>query len=219
MDSILEKFKNKFIVFEGGDQTGKTSVAKLLVDLLIKNNIDTIFTFQPGDQNYGQIAPLIRSFCKDKRWDLSKYGNLFAFLLDRAEVVDKVVRPALLNNKTVISDRATYSTVAYQLYGKGIYNEIAELHGQQIADALLLWFIDPYPDVKPDLVYYFPEKIGSRQDDDFDLFDKATKDFNIRVQTAYEKMYNENMPDSKTQWIKILPGKSAEETLENLLEL
>lgn len=221
--TALDKFKNKFIVFEGADSSGKSSVAKLLTekinDSFNKDEIDFTaqFTFQPGDQTYGTIAPLIRSLCKDKRWELSKCGNLFAFLLDRAECIDKIVRPRLKQGQTIILDRYTYSTIAYQLFGKQIYDDIATLCGEEQASILLSWFRNPYPDVSPHIVYYFPEKVGNRKDDDYDLFDRASKEFSIRVQNAYEQMYLEHNQIKGPKWIKIKPGSSAEETLERVI--
>jgi dTMP kinase len=214
----LDQFRNKFIVFEGTDATGKTSVAKALVDRLntasARYSIDfsARFTYQPGDAVWGPIAPLIRSLCKDKRWNLSSCGNLFAFLLDRAECIDKIVRPSLAQGQTVVLDRYTYSTIAYQLFGKQIYEDIEKSCGSQVARSLLTWFKNPYPDVTPDVVFYFSEKVGSRIDDDNDMFDKATAEFNARVNAAYEKMFRES-----SNWIKVSPGTTAEETLENIL--
>lgn len=210
---MIEKFRNKFIVFEGADSCGKSSVCDLFVDYLNKNGIDTVKTFQPGDTQWGTLASTLRSLCKDKRWNLSKEGNLFAFLLDRAECIDKIIRPALKSGKTCVIDRFTFSTIAYQLYGKQIMDEINSKHGQDVALALYKWFKDPYLDCIPDIVYYFPEKVGNRKDDDNDLFDKATKEFNDRVQNAYNLMAKE------FNWKIVKPGKSAEETLENLLNV
>jgi thymidylate kinase len=221
--SDLDKFRHKFIVLEGIDSTGKTSVGQLLVNMINKayddNEIDfnARFTYQPGDAIYGQIAPLIRSFCKDKRWGLSKYGNLFAFLLDRAESVYHIINPSLQLGQTVVCDRYTYSTVAYQLFGKQIYDDIKKHNGATIADALMEWFINPYPDVRPDIVYYFPQKVGIREDADYDMFDKASSEFNDRVKAAYERMYTIQVPKG-TIWKKVLPGNSAEETLQCLLK-
>jgi type II secretory pathway predicted ATPase ExeA len=73
-------FENKLIVFEGTDFTGKTSVAKLFADVLNDKDIPAIYTFQPGDSNYGTLAPVIRSLCKDKRWGLHPLSLLSCVL-------------------------------------------------------------------------------------------------------------------------------------------
>jgi len=205
----LEDFRNKFIVFEGYDSTGKTSVAKLLVDYLNQNGVETIFTFQPGDDKHGPIAGLLRSLCKDRRWSLSVDANLFAFLFDRAECMDKVIRPAIKEGKTVVCDRHTYSSVAYQMFGKQLLQNLIESQGLIAAEHILQWVKEPYKD-KPDIVYYFPERIGNRENNKNDLFDDEKSEFENRVKKAYETMSRDN-------WKVVLPGSSAEETLKKLL--
>jgi len=204
----IEKWKNKLIVFEGSDCTSKSSVANLLVDYLNKNSIDTIFTFQPGDSNWGPLAPLLRSLCKDKRWDLHPLANFFAFQLDRVEQTSKVVVPALNEGKTVVSDRWNYSTYAYQLYGKELVTKY------NMPKDVLEWLLETaIISRSPDYVFYFPEKINiDRKDDVNDAFDRASEDFFGRVHEAYEDLANKN-----SNWIRVLPGYSAEDTMNKIL--
>jgi thymidylate kinase len=99
-----------------------------------------------------------------------------------------------------------------------LIHDITNHVGNEIASALLKWFEDPYPEFKPDIIYYFPTKIGNRQDDDFDLFDKASKEFSDRVENAYNMMYTKGVHSSYIpKWIKVINGNSPEETLENLI--
>lgn len=214
MDTRLEKFKNKLIVIEGADFTSKTTVAKLLVEKLNNSGIPALFTYQPGDPAYGVTAALFRSLCKDKRWNLHPLSNMYAFFLDKVEQVTKVVKPALDEGKTVVSDRWHFSTTAYQFYGKQIikkYNLTPE-----VADWLNY---TSELGCTPDVVFYFAEKIkkpnGIRISDQgiADLFETAEDTFFKRVNESYEKMSGD--PDLK---FKIVPlGSSAKETLENLL--
>jgi dTMP kinase len=221
MNDNLKLLKNKYIVFEGMDATGKSSVAELLVnrinDAFNADQLDFTarLTLQPGDTSYSPIATTIRSLCKDKRWNLSDYGNLFAFLLDRAENIDKVVRPALKGGQTVISDRSQYSTVAYQLYGKQLLERIKKDSGEEVGEAILKWILNPEPDVSPNIVFYFSERVGNRADDSNDLFDNEFSSFKTRVKESYESqmVYATN----NVKWIRVLPGKSAEETLDLLI--
>ena len=217
----LEKFRNKFIVGEGVDATGKTSVLQLLTNHLNNNGIETVFTYQPGDPNHGPLAPIFRSFCKDKRWNLENYTNMFIFLADRCECVAKVIRPALKAHKTVICDRHTYSTIAYQLYGKELIRDLLKDVGKETTLHLLHWFREPYEDVIPNIIYYFPEKVGSRENDTNDLFDNENNTFEKRVKDAYEEMSTMVCLNGRIDrvWKTVLPGNSAEETLENLLKL
>jgi dTMP kinase len=203
-------FKNKLIVIEGLDETGKTSVGHLLADDLKNAGIKVIETFQPGG-DWGPLAPLVRSMCKDKRFELGSYANLFAFLLDRAECIEKIVKPALDSGKTVICDRWSYSTVAYQLYGKGMLDDFEYmLHSHDDARVIKEWITNSFFNISPDYTFYFSTKIGNRGNSQHDNFDNAGSVFEKRVKDAYDEM------KVKYEWIEIEPGNSAQETLTNL---
>jgi dTMP kinase len=204
----LERFRNKLIVFEGADLTGKTSVAKMMVDRLNENGIQAIFTFQPGDTNYGVTAPLFRSLCKDKRWNLHPMTNFFLFFADKVEQADKVIKPALENGTTVISDRWWYSTYAYQYYGKEIKDEwgLPEDLGEFLNYTSVL-------NLEPDITYYFPQKLEvDREKDENDQFETSDDDFFERVHKAYERLAKD------FNFRRVLPSSTAEETLENILK-
>jgi dTMP kinase len=134
-------------------------------------------------------------------------SNLFAFLLDRTEQISKIVVPVLKEGKTVVCDRWSYSTFAYQLMGQQIaskYNMEPEFVDWITHEALL-------KGKRPDFVYYFPEKIGNRQKDNNDIYETQADDFKDRVNKAYEQL------EQELQWIRIYPGTCVEETLQFLL--
>lgn len=202
-----ERLRNKLIVYEGYDKTGKSSVAKLMVDFLNAKEVPAIFTFQPGDKAWGTEAVLMRSLCIDKRHDLHPLANLFAFLLDRTQQMYKVVMPALEEGKTVVSDRWWHSTVAYQFYGK----QLLELF--DLDESFAFWLNQVASlGVEPDYVFYFPESLNIEREVDInDQFETADDGFSKRVREAYEAMAQKNNMHI------VHPGKSAEQTLENLL--
>jgi len=212
----LEKFRNKLCIFEGADQTGKTTVAKLLVEKLNDNGIPALFTYQPGDPAYGVTAALFRSLCKDKRWNLHPLSNMYAFFLDKVEQVSKVVAPALAEGKAVISDRWWHSTTAYQFFGKKIIEEYNLT--RDVSD----WLNSTSElDVEVDVVFYFPEQIkevnGIRISDQgvSDLFETAGDSFMDRVRNTYETMAN----DPRYKFKRVPLDISAEKTLEHLLDI
>lgn len=211
MNKDLEKFRNRLIICEGQDFCGKSSVAKLLADLLNKNEIETVLTFQPGDPGYGTNATLFRSLCKDSRHNLHPLTNMFIFFADKVEQADKIIIPALNSGKTVISDRWWHSTTAYQYLGKQILEKykMSEEIGQFLNDMSTLY-------LKPDIVYYFHQKIKkhNRGEDKNDMFENEKDEFTQRVINGYEKLYQtfENIK-------KVNTGSSAEETLKNLLAI
>lgn len=205
----MDKLKNRLIIFEGTDKTGKSSIAKRLVGYLNNNNIPSIFTFQPGDTNWGTEAVFMRSLCKDKRHNLHPLANFFAFLLDRTEVTDKVVNPHLADGYTVVSDRWHYSTVAYQLYGKQLIDKY------QMPESVLKWLNNlAIQSREPDVVIYFPERLDVyREDDVNDQFENTKNDFFDRVHNAYEKMADEY------GWLRVLPEDTEEKTFYKVLEM
>ena len=214
----LEKLKGRLLVAEGFDMTGKTSVSKLLVERLRASGIESIFTFQPGDGRYGEHASTIRSFCKEKKWDIHPLANYLLFLADKVEVCSKVIKPALERGETVISDRWSYSTVAYQIFGKELYKELPDEVWEFLDKKTVL-------DLEPDFVFYFPEQLQNteRKHDAGDQWETAGDAFNHRVRRAYENQFEDGFftfknGDSKTQWIRVLPAESAEATLERLLD-
>jgi len=210
MDDLKNNFTNKLIIAEGIDETGKTSVMELLYRDLQNNGIKTILTKQPGG-DWGPLAPLIRSLCKDKRFELGNYANLFAFLLDRAECIEKIIKPALDAGKTVICDRWSYSTIAYQLYGKGMLDDFHYfLRDDKKVNAVKEWLENSFFNIEPDYVFYFGTKIGNREKNSNDNFETRGNVFENRVREAYDEMKD------RLDWIEIIPGQSAEETLTNL---
>ena len=211
-----EKYRNKLMIFEGADQTGKTTVAQLLVQKLNNNGIPALFSYQPGDPAYGVTAALFRSLCKDKRWNLHPLSNMYAFFLDKVEQVTKIVEPALAEGKAVISDRWWHSTTAYQFFGKQIMEKYKMT--PDVAD----WLNSTSElGVNVDVVFYFPEKIekvnGIRISDQgkADLFENAGDTFMDRVRTGYEVMASNPLLKFK----RVPLGTSAEETLEYLLDI
>ena len=183
---MLSQFKNKLLVFEGEDHCGKSTIARLLVEHLNKNDVPAVFTFQPGDTAYGNHAEILDEFCTGKTYTLDPLSNLFAFLLDRSEHTAKVVIPELEAGKTVISDRWWYSTIAYQFFGKQLLNKFnLNIDFAYWMNELASHF------VHPNTVFYFrreQSKIDGTKNDTLDLFESETDAFKRRVKEAYLEM-------------------------------
>lgn len=205
----MEHYRNKLIVFEGLDRSGKSSIAKRLNEYLNQHNIPSIYTFQPGDTRWGTNAVLIRSLCKDKRHNLHPLSNFFAFLLDKVEHTDKVVVPYLEDGYTVISDRWHYSNIAYQLYGKQLLKEY------NVPEEVALWLNQTAIQCKdPDIVLYFPDKLNIHRDEDVnDSFDNETIKFFERVKKSYNEMAEKN------NWVVITPAATEETTFYKVLDV
>lgn len=101
-----------FIVIDGIDGSGKTTLALMLKKHLESKGKQVFYTSEPSDSEYGkEIETLLR---KKQASSVTKEKWLELFTLDRKENMKKI-KTALDENKIVISDRYYYSTLAYQL--------------------------------------------------------------------------------------------------------
>lgn len=101
--------RGMFIVFEGIDGTGKTTQVALLERALVASGKQPVVSREPTTGPWGT---LIRESANSGR--LSPAEELQAFLNDRSEHVETLIRPALQAGKIVVLDRYFYSSIAYQ---------------------------------------------------------------------------------------------------------
>jgi dTMP kinase len=110
--------KSLFITFEGLDGSGKTTQIKLLYDYLKEKGLDVVTAVEPGGTVIGRK---IRKILLDKyNHEMSYKAETFLFLASRAELVSKVISPALNKGRTVICDRFFDSTIVYQGIARGL---------------------------------------------------------------------------------------------------
>ncbi len=106
------KLSGKFIVIDGPDGSGKTLQIELLARYMIEQGISVIQTNDPGGTAIGnQISNLLKY---DAKGFMDVATETMLFMASRAQLIAEVVRPALLEGKTVICDRFISSTCAYQ---------------------------------------------------------------------------------------------------------
>ncbi len=109
-----------FISFEGIDCCGKTTQAKLLVEKLKNENRDVLFLREPGGT---EISEQIRQILLNKKnLKMTQITELLLFSASRAQLVSEVIKPALIKNTVVITDRYVDSTTAYQGHGRGLHH-------------------------------------------------------------------------------------------------
>ena len=112
-----------FVCFEGGEGSGKSTQARLLSERLTAQGYATLLTFEPGDTPVGK--ELRRIVLSPETGRLSHRTEALLYAADKAEHVEKVVRPALAAGTVVITDRYVDTSLAYQGTGRGI--DAAEL--------------------------------------------------------------------------------------------
>ncbi|MGH7816709.1 MAG: dTMP kinase [Candidatus Binatia bacterium] len=108
----------RFVTFEGGDGTGKTTQIHALEHHLIQQGRACVVTREPGGTSLGKFVRQVLLEVGDH--DIASSTELFLYLADRAQHVHEIIRPALAAGKIVLCDRFTDSTLAYQGYGRGI---------------------------------------------------------------------------------------------------
>jgi len=106
-----------FIRFEKTcDGLGGTTQAKLLYERLTEAGFDVVLTREMGGTELGKT---IREIILHSKIQLAKPAELFLIMADRAQHYKEVLKPSLMENKIVISDRYVDSTMAYQGGGRG----------------------------------------------------------------------------------------------------
>ena len=104
-----------FITLEGGEGVGKTTQAQLLGQRLERLGHKVALTREPGGTSVGEkLRDIIF------RPGLEPETELLLILAARAQLVAEAIRPALERRETVVCDRYSDSTVAYQGYGRGL---------------------------------------------------------------------------------------------------
>jgi dTMP kinase len=129
-----------FITFEGIDGSGKSTQAKALGAALAKDGHDIVMTREPGGSpGAEEIRHLLLTGDPD-RW--SAETEILLFTAARRDHLEKVIEPALMAGKTVISDRFADSTRVYQGATRGdLRATVDTLHDLMIAREPDLTFI------------------------------------------------------------------------------
>ena len=107
-----------FVCFEGGEGAGKSTQARLLVDRLRAEGHEVVLTFEPGDTAVGK--EIRRIVLDPATGELVSRTEALLYAADKAEHVERVVRPALERGAVVVTDRYVDSSIAYQGTGRGI---------------------------------------------------------------------------------------------------
>lgn len=138
--------KGKFITFEGGEGSGKSTQVNLLADYLRKKGVDIVQTREPGGTLLGDQ---LRIILKHPESEISAYSDLLLLQAARRDHIEKIILPGINNEKTIICDRFFDSTIAYQHFGEGISMDfvqnaidiaITTIDGKRIIPSLTLLF-------------------------------------------------------------------------------
>ncbi|AZG68921.1 dTMP kinase [Mycoplasma struthionis] len=150
---MLDKKTGKFIVIEGMDGSGKSTIISMLKDEFVRlKRDDVIFTREPGSA-FSKEAEKIRQFILDNENSFSNMVDALLFATSRRLNLEKGIWPALKENKIVISDRYWTSSYVYQgvlgtmgLEKVKILNEIATDNTKP--DFIIFFDLDPKTSVQ-----------------------------------------------------------------------
>ena len=106
-----------FVVVEGPEGAGKSTLVRWLGSELRAEGRDVLTVREPGGTPLAEAA---RKLALKSRHERAFGAELFLFLAARADLVERVIRPALENGQVVIADRFGLSTMAYQVAGRGL---------------------------------------------------------------------------------------------------
>jgi len=102
-----------FITFEGGEGGGKSTQAAFLSDWMHQRGIPCVLTKEPGT-HFVEECVKIRELLLDPKYNLVPSAELLLFLADRAQHIEKFIKPTLESGRHVICDRFADSTRVYQ---------------------------------------------------------------------------------------------------------
>jgi dTMP kinase len=162
-----------FVSLEGVDGSGKSTQAKLLADAL---GPGTLLIREPGGT---AAAERIRELLADPELEVDPFAELLLFCAARADLLERVVRPALEADRTVVADRFADSSVAYQGGARGLGTS----HVLSLVDTAVdgLW---------PDVTVYLridPE-VGLGRAAGVDRFEAEGLDLQRAVAEAYDEI-------------------------------
>ncbi len=118
-EMISSSHNGFFISFEGVETSGKTTQADLLVSWLQAHGHRVVQTREPGGTALGEAVRTLLLDMSDEE-EMSARAETLLFAAARAQLVQKMIRPALAAGHVVVCDRYVDSSVAYQSFGLGV---------------------------------------------------------------------------------------------------
>jgi dTMP kinase len=182
------------ITFEGIDASGKSTQIRLLKHFLHGKGVEAQALREPGGVI---LSEQIRNMLLESKSDMDSTTELLLFSASRAELVKKLLLPALANGQIILLDRFYDSTTAYQGYGRGI--ELNTIHSvNRIAANGIEPNLTIYLDLLPEdaMIRKFSEKSlplsFGENETPLDRMERSGLDFYHRVREGYKTLVQEN---------------------------
>ncbi|WP_420547164.1 dTMP kinase [Curvivirga sp.] len=196
----------RFISFEGGEGSGKSTQIKKIAAMLARNGIEVILSREPGGSKGGEEIRELLVTGDAGRWD--GVTELLLLYAARNDHVEKIIKPSIAEGKWVLCDRFADSTMAYQGYG----HELGRERVEQVHKAAL-------GDFNPDLtiIIDIPVEVGlkralARRDGE-DRYENMDISFHQRMRDGYLDIANH-----ATNRVKVIDGNGEIDEVSKRLE-
>ena len=193
-----------FVVFEGLDGCGKTTLMTQLQSFLQDLEHEVVVTREPGGTELGRsLRQLLLSPLSQPPVPRTE---VLLYVADRAQHVETLIRPALDEGRWVLSDRFKASTVAFQEGGRSLSpQQIRQLNDFAVGDC--------HPDltVLLDLSVEESQKRIAQRGDGQDRLESENFDFHKRVRQSFLQQSRE-----EENWLVLDAKKTPEELFEDL---
>ncbi|MHB0998698.1 MAG: dTMP kinase [Armatimonadota bacterium] len=163
-----------FITFEGPEGSGKSTQAVMLADAIRNTGQQVTLTREPGGN---PVSEEIRKILLDGAdHSVTDRGELLLYLAARAEHTERIIRPSLEKDYTVICARYTDSTVAYQGYGSGLDLDIIHRMNEFATAGLV-----------PDITFLLDidAEAGLKRQQDWNRMERKAVEYHKRVRNGF----------------------------------
>ena len=170
-----------FISFEGTEGVGKTTLIRRIYEALQAQGKDVVLTREPGGTKMAEdIRNLLLSVKHEE--NMCHDTELLLMYAARAQHLDQVILPALAAGKTVLCDRFTDASFAYQCAGRGLSREKLALLNQNFVSRM------------PDVTFWLdaPIELGmsrARARGELDRFEQEKVSFFEKVRAGYAELH------------------------------
>ena len=187
-----------FVSFEGIDRAGKTTQARLLCEALGERALPVR---EPGGTAVGER---VRELLKDSSLEVDPHAEALLFAAARAELVARVIRPALAGGRVVVSDRFLDSSLAYQGEARGLSLEGVAAINRFATGGLM-------PDLT--VLLELPADVAASREGELDRFEQEGSSFQERVASAYERLVRAE----PSRWRRVRADRSPDEVHREVL--
>lgn len=172
-----------FISFEGTEGVGKTTLIRKIYEHLEQQGQSVVLTREPGGTPMAeQIRSLLLSVNHEE--SMSNDTELLLMYAARAQHLQQVIVPALTEHKTVLCDRFTDASFAYQCAGRGLSQSKLQLLNDHFVSHM------------PNITFWLDAPIETgmsraRERGALDRFEQEKVTFFEKVRAGYQQLWEQ----------------------------